>query len=200
MARLVLGDVEITRICYGVYRWDGGAFFGVVPKTLWSRKLPADEQNRIDAAFNCYLVRTGDRTHPDRNRRAATSWTPAPASGWRCRPSTFRSLTSSRAHGFDPDSIDIVVNSHLHWDHCGGNTVLGAPGESPRPAFPSARYFASRPEWEHAHERLSRDGVSYNDANYDPLVGVRPDDPRGRRSRSGPRASGCAAPQATIAT
>jgi glyoxylase-like metal-dependent hydrolase (beta-lactamase superfamily II) len=71
-------------------------------------------------------------------------------------------------HGFDPEAIDIVVNSHLHWDHCGGNTILS--GGVARAAFPRARYFASRGEWEHAHERLIRDGVSYIDANYDPLV------------------------------
>jgi glyoxylase-like metal-dependent hydrolase (beta-lactamase superfamily II) len=71
-------------------------------------------------------------------------------------------------HGIDPESIDIVVNSHLHFDHCGGNTILTADG--PVAAFPRARYFASRPEWEHAHTRHPRDSVSYNDANYDPLV------------------------------
>ncbi len=71
-------------------------------------------------------------------------------------------------HGFDPEAIDIVINSHLHWDHCGGNTILS--GGVARPAFPRARYFAPRGEWEHAHERLMRDGVSYIDANYDPLV------------------------------
>jgi glyoxylase-like metal-dependent hydrolase (beta-lactamase superfamily II) len=71
-------------------------------------------------------------------------------------------------HGFDPESIDTVINSHLHWDHCGGNTILSGGGA--QPAFPRARYFASRGEWEHAHERLIRDGVSYIDANYDPLV------------------------------
>src|SRR5262249_38542080 len=74
------------------------------------------------------------------------------------------------AHGFDPEAIDIVVNSHLHWDHCGGNTILGESGAPASPAFPRARYFASRAEWEHAHLRLSRDSISYIDANYDPLV------------------------------
>jgi glyoxylase-like metal-dependent hydrolase (beta-lactamase superfamily II) len=168
-ARLVLGDVEITRICYGTYRWDGGAFFGVVPKTLWSRKMAADDQNRVEAAFNCYLVQT-----PDHRILIETGCGDKPDARARERmamPREHVPLTEVlRAHGFDPESIDIVVNSHLHWDHCGGNTVLGAPGESPRPAFPNARYLASRPEWEHAHERLSRDGISYIDANYDPLV------------------------------
>jgi glyoxylase-like metal-dependent hydrolase (beta-lactamase superfamily II) len=73
-----------------------------------------------------------------------------------------------RAAGIDPERIDIVVNSHLHWDHCGGNTIVA--GGAARPAFPRARYFASRGEWEHAHENLARDGVAYISANYDPLV------------------------------
>jgi glyoxylase-like metal-dependent hydrolase (beta-lactamase superfamily II) len=71
-------------------------------------------------------------------------------------------------HGIDPETIDIVINSHLHWDHCGGNTILTSAGA--RPAFPRARYYAPRGEWEHAHERSVRDQVSYIDANYDPLV------------------------------
>jgi glyoxylase-like metal-dependent hydrolase (beta-lactamase superfamily II) len=70
--------------------------------------------------------------------------------------------------GIDPERIDIVINSHLHWDHCGGNTrsVNGAPVAS----FPRAAYYTSRSEWEHAHTRHPRDAVSYIDANYDPLV------------------------------
>ena len=72
------------------------------------------------------------------------------------------------AHGVDPESIDTVVNSHLHFDHCGGNTVLTDAG--PLPAFPRARYLATRAEWEWAHRGHPRDSVSYNDANYDPLV------------------------------
>ncbi|HTS27843.1 MAG TPA: MBL fold metallo-hydrolase [Bryobacteraceae bacterium] len=164
----VLGDIEIAHIRYGLYRWDGGALFGVVPKTLWSRKTAADDLNRIELAFNGYLLRTGDHAilietgcgdKMDERARARMDVPPETAP----LPEII-----ARA-GFDPESIDIVVNSHLHWDHCGGNTILQG-GDAARPAFPRARYFASRPEWEHAHERLARDSVSYIDANYDPLV------------------------------
>jgi len=167
-SRLVLGDFEVSHIRCSTYRWDGGALFGVVPKTLWSRKTAADDLNRIELAFNCYLVRTGDHTilietgcGDKMDERARTRM---------ALPTDAGSLTSVIAgHGFDPESIDIVINSHLHWDHSGGNTLLTA-GASARPAFPRARYIASRAEWEHAHERLARDSVSYIDANYDPLV------------------------------
>jgi hypothetical protein len=62
MSRVVAGDFEISLIRESVYWWDGGAFFGVVPKTLWSRRIQADESNRIPAALNCYLVRTPGHT------------------------------------------------------------------------------------------------------------------------------------------
>jgi glyoxylase-like metal-dependent hydrolase (beta-lactamase superfamily II) len=165
---MVLGDFEVSHIRYSTYRWDGGALFGVVPKTLWSRKTSADDLNRIELAFNCYLVRSGDHTilietgcGDKMDERARTRMALPPDAGL---------LTSViAAHGFDPESIDIVINSHLHWDHSGGNTLLTG-GSTARPAFPRARYIASRAEWEHAHERLARDSVSYIDANYDPLV------------------------------
>ncbi|HYW46308.1 MAG TPA: MBL fold metallo-hydrolase [Bryobacteraceae bacterium] len=171
MACVTVGDFEIAHIQAGVYWWDGGAIFGVVPKVLWGKKTAADESNRIALAFNCYLIRTGGHTilvetgggdKMDARSRERMKLPPA------AEP-----LPAVIArHGFDPESIDLVVNSHLHWDHCGGNTILtGGDASLPAaPAFPRARYFASRAEWEHAHERLLRDSVSYIDSNYDPLV------------------------------
>jgi glyoxylase-like metal-dependent hydrolase (beta-lactamase superfamily II) len=167
MPRLALGSFEIHLICEAVYHWDGGAMFGVVPKTLWSRKATADEVNRIPLGLNCYLIRTdehqilvetgGGDKQSDRARERMKL------------PPVPRPLAEVIAEaGIDPDRIDIVVNSHLHWDHCSGNTILCAGGA--RPAFPRATYYASRGDWEHAHLRLARDAISYIDANYDPLV------------------------------
>ena len=167
MASVGVGGFRIARILDHVHWWDGGTFFGVVPKTLWSRKAAPDERNRIPIAFNCYLIEGRDHTI-----LVETGCGDKPGAAMRERmslPLDAAPLTEVIAqHGFDPDSIDTVINSHLHWDHCGGNTIL--EGSSARPAFPKAHYFASRGEWEHAHERLARDGVSYNDRNYDPLV------------------------------
>ena len=70
--------------------------------------------------------------------------------------------------GIDPERIDIVINSHLHWDHCGWNTRI--ENGVARPMFPRATYYTRRREWEHAHDRHPRDSVSYIDSNYDPLV------------------------------
>jgi glyoxylase-like metal-dependent hydrolase (beta-lactamase superfamily II) len=167
MPGAVLGNFEISLVRASTYWWDGGAFFGVVPKSLWERRAPADELNRIPAGFNCYLIRTDEHTvlietgGGDKMDARARERMRLPPEGELLADVIAR-------HGFDPESIDIVINSHLHWDHCGGNTILTGGGA--RAAFPKARYVASRGEWEHAHERLARDGVSYIDANYDPLV------------------------------
>jgi glyoxylase-like metal-dependent hydrolase (beta-lactamase superfamily II) len=167
MARLALGNFDIHLIRDGVYYWDAGALFGVVPKTLWSTKIAPDELNRIPLAFNSYLVETGEHLvlietgggdKLDARARERAKLAPVP-----------RPLPEVVAEaGFDPERIDIVINSHLHWDHCGGNTIL--KGDTAVPAFPRATYYTRRGEWEHAHLRLDRDRVSYIDANYDPLV------------------------------
>ena len=167
MPVVTCGDFEITHIAAAHYRWDGGVFFGVVPKTMWSRKSPADDLNRIRVAFNCYIVRTGG--HTVLIETGGGDKLDARARERMELPPDHDPLPDVIArHGIDPGQIDIVINSHLHFDHCGGNTRLTPNG--PEPAFPRAQYFACRSEWEHAHERHPRDAVSYIDENYDPLV------------------------------
>ena len=167
MPRLALGSFEIRLVCEAVYHWDGGAMFGVVPKTLWSRKTPSDELNRVPLALNCYVIRTGE--HNILIETGAGDKQDARARERMSLPAATRPLPEVlAAAGIDPESIDIVINSHLHWDHCSGNTILCPDGA--RPAFPRATYYTSRGEYEHAHRRLARDRVSYIDANYDPLV------------------------------
>jgi glyoxylase-like metal-dependent hydrolase (beta-lactamase superfamily II) len=167
MAAIELGGLRITLVREDTYWWDGGVMFGVVPKTLWGRKSTPDELNRLPLGLNCYIVETGAHTIlldtgggdklEDRARERMKL------------PATPRPLPEAiAAAGIDPERIDIVVNSHLHWDHCGWNTILTKNG--PRPAFPRAIYYTRRGEWEHAHRRHPRDRVAYIDANYDPLV------------------------------
>jgi len=165
--RLELGDFEITLVRAGFYWWDGGAMFGVVPKTLWNRKFESDALNRVRLGFNCYIIRTGSHTilvetgagdKPDSKARERMKL-----------PNAAPQLPEIiAAGGIDPETVDIVINTHLHFDHCGGNTILANGGV--KPAFPRARYYTRRGEWEHAHERHIRDSVSYIDANYDPLI------------------------------
>jgi len=163
----VLGDFEVRRVNRVPYWWDGGAIFGVVPKTLWSRRLPADELNRVPLALNCYLLRTGE--HSILIETGLGDKWDARARERMKLPAVTESLPEAIAsQGIDPESIDIVINSHLHWDHCSGNTIVTHGIAAP--AFPRARYYTSRSEWNHAHERNLRDAISYIDANYDPLV------------------------------
>ncbi len=164
-ARTHLGEFELTVLTDGTYYLDGGAMFGVVPKPLWEKRAPADEQNRILLGLNTIIVKTGRHTVaietgignklPDKQR--------AIFDAKQLLPESFRQA------GIRLEEIDVVINTHLHFDHCGWNTTR-LPDGRVVPTFPNARYFAHRGEVEHGHLQLERDAVSYNSANYDPLV------------------------------
>src|SRR5271157_4864959 len=164
MHRTTLGDFELTIVSDGTYFLDGGAFFGVVPKAMWSKKVTPDEQNRLDAGLNSLLVRTGKKNIlietgignklPDRLVKIFGQ----PA----------KLLDNLFAAGVAPEDIDIVINTHLHFDHCGWNTMR--QGDKVVPTFPKAKYYAPEGEWEHGRLQLERDAISYMSDNYDPLI------------------------------
>jgi glyoxylase-like metal-dependent hydrolase (beta-lactamase superfamily II) len=164
-ARATVGDFELTICTDGTYLLDGGAMFGVVPKPLWQKRMPADDQNRILLGLNTAVIRTGKHTvvvetgignkQSPKMREIHGNQELLPA--------------SLAAAGVWTDEVDVVINTHLHFDHCGWNTTL-QPNGSVLPTFPNARYFAHRGEVEHGHLQLDRDKVSYLSPNYDPLV------------------------------
>jgi len=165
--RIRVGDFEIIRLLDGTFRVDGGAMFGVVPRTLWAAKAAPDRENRITLALNCYLVRTPGATvlldtgvGPDVGRRYIDFYS------FDRRPGLFESLAEL---GLGPDDIDVVVNSHLHFDHCGGNTVRSGRGAW-APAFPKASYVVQRGEWERALHPVERDKPSYMPVRLKPLA------------------------------
>ncbi len=164
-ARAQVGEFEVTVCTDGTYRLDGGAMFGVVPKPLWEKRIPADDQNRILLGLNTVVVRTGRHTvvietgignkQSPKMREIHGNQELLPV--------------SLAAAGVHPDEVDVVINTHLHFDHCGWNTTL-QPDGSVTPTFPRARYFAHRGEVEHGRLQFDRDRVSYLSPNYDPLI------------------------------
>ena len=164
MHRLTLGDFELTAVSDGIYRLDGGAFFGVVPKIMWEKKVKADTQNYVPAGLNSVVVRTGRETilietgigNKMAERLVRIFGQPA------------KLLDNLGAAGISPDDIDIVINTHLHFDHCGWNTVV-QDGQLV-PTFPKAKYYAPEGEWQHGRLQLERDAISYISENYDPLI------------------------------
>jgi len=163
-------DMRIRTIDAGRLRLDGGAMFGVVPKPLWSKRAPADERNRITLAMRCLLVEgdnyrllvdTGVGNKEDEKFCGIYAIENAG------QPT--RLEDSLREEGLDPTEITHVVNTHLHFDHAGGNTLLAANGNL-LAAFPNASYVIRRGEWEFAHLDNERVRASYIPRNFDLLA------------------------------
>lgn len=161
----MLGDFDLTICSDGTYMLDGGAMFGVVPKPLWERRAPADDKNRILLGANTVIVRTGQHTVAIETGLGNK----LPPKLREIYGASERLPHSLEAAGIRPEEVDIVINSHLHFDHCGWNTRRDESGKVV-PTFPRARYFAHRGEVEHGHKQLERDRVSYISDNYDPLI------------------------------
>ena len=168
-----LGDLRIHALQAGLQQLDGGAMFGVVPKSLWERKIPADAKNRIPLGMRCLLVEhpeglvlvdtgAGDKESEKFYGIYGIENGPVGASG----PTQLESALAEI--GYQAADVAIVISSHLHFDHAGGNTRKGEDGQ-PVVAFPNARYIARRGEWEWAHHTNERTAASYFDHNYDPV-------------------------------
>src|SRR6202140_503516 len=165
MHRLTLGDFELIAVSDGIYRLDGGAFFGVIPKVMWGKKVKADADNYVPVGLNSVVVRTGQQTilietgigNKLPERLIKIFGQPA------------KLLDNLAAASVSPEDIDIVINTHLHFDHCGWNTVRGKDGKIV-PTFPRAKYYAPEGEWQYARHPSERDAISYIPDNYDPLV------------------------------
>jgi glyoxylase-like metal-dependent hydrolase (beta-lactamase superfamily II) len=162
--RLTLGDFELTILSDGNYFLDGGAFFGVIPKVMWSKRMQPDELNRLSCGLNSVLVRGAKKTvlietgiGNKLGDRMKKIYVPEE-----------QLLNSLHAVGVAPEDIDVVINTHLHFDHCGWNTIY-QDGRAV-PTFPNAKYYVQRGEWEYAQRASERDRISYISDNYNPLV------------------------------
>jgi glyoxylase-like metal-dependent hydrolase (beta-lactamase superfamily II) len=169
-----LGDLRIHEIEAGLQRLDGGAMFGVVPKPLWERRIPADERNRIPLALRCLLVETPDELVlietglGNKENEKFTGIYGVENAAPDADNGADRLQAAIRALGFTLDDVTIVVDTHLHFDHAGGNTYRDVGGDV-RVTFPRARYFVQRLEWEYAHHTNERTRASYLPHNFDPV-------------------------------
>jgi glyoxylase-like metal-dependent hydrolase (beta-lactamase superfamily II) len=160
-----LGELEFWLLTDGTFRLDGGAMFGVIPKPMWERVSAPDSRNRILMAMNSLLIRaagkwilveTGAGDKWDAKRTDIYAFEGPP-----------RLPETLAARGVPPDKIDIVINTHLHFDHCGWNTRI-VKGEA-IPVFPNAKYIVQRGELEHAKSPSDRDRASYFPENFVPM-------------------------------
>lgn len=165
MIRFDSGDVRFTILSAGSLWLDGGAMFGVVPKPLWERQRPPDERNRIPLAMNVLLVEDGSTVTLVDNG-AGTKWD---AKGRDIYGFTLKSPEEIlEPAGITPDDVDVVLDTHLHFDHAGGNTILDETGEAV-PAFPNARYVVQKGELDFARQDNERIRASYERSNFDPV-------------------------------
>ncbi len=163
----ILPDFELTPLLDGYFRLDGGAMFGVVPKTLWQKRATADDRNRITMAMRPLLVRpsSGSLMIIDAGCGDKMDARSADIYGFDRRENL--NVTMAQA-GVRAEDVAVVLASHLHFDHAGGFTATDASGVV-KPRFPNARYLANRGEWEDANHPHERNRASYFAENYVPL-------------------------------
>src|SRR5579864_2275570 len=174
-----LGNLELTLVSDGEFRLDGGAMFGVVPRTLWGKVKPPDDRNRIRMATNCLLVARGgellliDSGIGDKHDARFRDM-------FGMEEGAVRLPDAIRRAGYEPEQVTHVLLTHLHFDHCGWNTRRAATapagpaspagaGEELVPTFPNATYWLERGEVEHARHPNERDRASYDPRNWEPL-------------------------------
>jgi glyoxylase-like metal-dependent hydrolase (beta-lactamase superfamily II) len=161
-----LGSFELHAVSDGTFALDGGQMFGVIPKPLWERKAPADARNRVRLSLTCLLICTGKQ-----NILVETGIGDKFDAKFRDiydvrRPPTL--LTGLGELGLGPEDIDIVVNTHLHFDHCGWNTRR--LNGTTVPTFPRARYVIQRGEWQQAVNPSERERASYIEEFFRPAA------------------------------
>lgn len=170
-----VGDFAVHAIEAGLQWLDGGAMFGVVPKPLWERRIPADARNRIPLALRCLLVETPDalvvietglgNKESEKFLEIYGVENAAPAG----HPGADRLQAGIAALGHATEDVTVVVNTHLHFDHAGGNTSATPDGRVAL-SFPNARHYVQRGEWEYAHHTNERTRASYLPHNYEPVM------------------------------
>ena len=158
--------MKLYPISTGTFKLDGGAMFGVVPKTLWNRHNPADENNLCTWAMRCLLIENGNRLMLV-DTGLGSKQTEKFFSFY--QPNREETLENSlKQHGFHPSDVTDVLLTHLHFDHCGGAVNLEKDGTHSI-AFPQAQYWVSKGQWETSHQPNPREKASFLLENFDPI-------------------------------
>lgn len=164
-----IGPFSLYTIETGRFRLDGGAMFGVVPKTLWNRQIEADEQNRIPMAMRCLLIEsreTGNIYLVDNG--AGTKFDDKFRDIYQIDHSHSNLADSLAYHGFKPEDVTDLIFTHLHFDHCGGTTYYDSEGALQH-TFPNARYHVTSAHWETATHPNAREQASFLTENIEPI-------------------------------
>jgi glyoxylase-like metal-dependent hydrolase (beta-lactamase superfamily II) len=161
-----LGNIEVRYLDGGAFGLDGGAMFGVVPKVLWERESPPDQKNRIRMRANALLVRAEHKTILIETGNG-TKWGAKQRSIYGIQEGDPLTDSLHRA-GVRLIDVDLVINTHLHFDHAGGNTRMS--GDRAIPTFPNARYVVQKSELAHAQNPTERDRASYLPENFQPVT------------------------------
>jgi glyoxylase-like metal-dependent hydrolase (beta-lactamase superfamily II) len=161
------GDLEIHLLTDGMAHVDPGGMFGLVPRALYDAQAPVDDSNLIPQSLTCMLVRSEGRTviidtglGPKLSEKEISNWgIDRPQAGLGA---------NLRRLGVDPSDVDHVINTHLHWDHCGGNTQEST--DAVTATFPNATYWVQRLEWADASHPDARTRGTYFEANFGPIM------------------------------
>lgn len=170
LSRTTVGHFNLYTIETGRFRLDGGAMFGVVPKTLWSRQIDVDDKNRIPMAMRCLLIepqKTGKLYLVDNG--TGTKFNEKMSNIYDIDHDHSSLHSSLEYHGFSPDDITDIIFTHLHFDHCGGTTFFNENGKIEH-TFKNARYHVTKTHWETATDPNAREKASFLRDNIEPIA------------------------------
>lgn len=163
---MLLGDVELRVVSDGVFWLDGGAHFGIVPRVLWEPLIAPDESHRVPMGLNCLFIESaGKKIVVDTGLGSKLSAKKRDTLNLGRDKGLVGVL---KEIGVTPEDVDIVINTHLHTDHCGGNTTFNEHGQAV-PTFPRAEYWIQRLEWADARYPNERTRATYLAENLIPL-------------------------------
>ncbi len=159
--------MKLYSIESGNFKLDGGAMFGVVPKSIWNRTNPADNNNMIDLATRCLLIEDGNRLilidTGMGNKQSEKFF------GYYYQFGDFSLESSLQKAGFSKEDITDVFMTHLHFDHCGGSVDWNKDRTGYTPAFKNAKYWTNQNHWEWAVQPNAREKASFLPENIMPL-------------------------------